>query len=98
MMEQRVKLKKFLMMCQKKRMLTYRKKESDVPDEDESWLVSINEDSEPIELTKSEYLRKHPTKRPLKPIPNVSSGPWTSDGKRRKVNNVFSDLNAPINE
>ena len=64
-------------------------KKSAVPDEDENWLVSTGEDSEPIELTKSEYQRKHPTKQPLKPNPNVSGGLWTSDGKRRKVNNVF---------
>ena len=53
-------------------MLIYpQKKENVVPDEDESWLVSIGEESEPIELTKSEYQRKHPTKRPLKPNLNV---------------------------
>lgn len=72
--------------------------DEDINEEYESWLAHMDDDSEPVELTKSEYLKLHPTRRPPKPNPKVAGGPWTPYGKGTKLNTVLSDLKSPINE
>ena len=61
-------------------------------------MAHIDDDSEPLELTKSEYLKLHPTRRAPKPNLNVAGGPWTPYGKGKKLKIVLSNLKTLINE
>lgn len=53
---------------------------------------------EPHELTKSEYDAKNPSKRPSKPNPSVSKGPWTTRRQNRCVHPIFSDVIADVDK
>ena len=50
-------------------------------EEEEVWTIGLGYDSDPIEVTRIEYLAKNPSKRRQRPNPNMSGESWTPYGK-----------------
>ena len=67
--------------------------------EEELWTIGLGDDSNLVEVTKTEYLAKNLSKRMQMPNPNVSGGPWTPYGKgqkQRRMVPVLINVNKPV--
>ena len=67
--------------------------------EDELWMIGLGDDSDPVKVTRTEYLTKNLSKRMQTLNPNVSGGPWTpyeKGQKQRRMVHVLSNVNETV--